>query len=122
MRIRLFAVLVLVALLVMATALPVFAMEDHTCSHDMSTIASLHHCVAHALEMGHITNAGVANSLMAKIYAAQAALDRGQPATAANILGALINEVQAQAGVHIDAMHADHMVMHAQMILGMLDD
>lgn len=32
-------------------------------------------------------------------------------------LGAFINEVEAQAGIHIDAMHAEHSSMHADTII-----
>lgn len=101
-------------------AIPAAAMEEHTCPHDMNTVDSLYHCVNHALEMGHITNAGVAKSLLAKLDAAQAAVDHGQPEVAAKILNAFINEVQAQAGVHIAPMHAEHMIMHAQMVIAAL--
>ena len=120
MRIRVLSVFVLVALLAVVAVVPASATEAHTCSHDMNTIESLHHCVNHALEMGHITNAGVANALLAKLNGAQAALDRGQPAVAVNKLNAFINQVQAQSGVHIDPMHAEHMIMHAQMVVAAL--
>jgi hypothetical protein len=81
------------------------------------TIASLATCVEHAASQGSITNQGVTNSLLAKLDAAQAAQDRGQTGTAINLLGAFIHEVQAQAGKHIDQVHAQHMVMHAQMVI-----
>ena len=88
-----------------------------TCDHTGTTIASLHHCVGHAYDMGHITNKGVANSLLAKLDAAQAALDRGQPGVAVNLLHAFINEVNAQAGKHIVADHAGHLVEHARNVI-----
>ena len=53
----------------------VAAQMGHECQHDMTTVASLHQCVQHASEMGHIDNVGVAQSLLAKIDAAQAAVD-----------------------------------------------
>ena len=81
------------------------------------TIASLTTCVEHAASQGLITSQGVANSLLAKLDAAQAAVDRGQTSVAINELQAFINEVQAQAGKHIDSMHAQHMVMHAQLVI-----
>ncbi len=81
------------------------------------TIASLATCVEHAASQGIITSQGVANSLLAKLDAAQTALDRGQTSAAINNLQAFIHEVQAQAGKHIDAMHAQHMVMHAQLVI-----
>jgi hypothetical protein len=81
------------------------------------TIASLTTCVEHAASQGLITSQGVANSLLAELNAAQAALDRGQTSVAINNLQAFIHEVQAQAGKHINSMHAQHMVMHAQMVI-----
>ena len=81
------------------------------------TIASLTTCVEHAASQGIITSQGVAHSLLAKLDAAQAAVDRGQTSVAINKLQAFIHEVQAQAGKHIDAMHAQHMVMHAQLVI-----
>jgi hypothetical protein len=86
----------------------------------MPTIASLEDCVTHCLNMGHIDNAGIANSLLAKLNAAQAAEDRGQTSVAISILEAFINEVTAEAGKHIDTMHADHMVMHAEAVIAAL--
>ena len=81
------------------------------------TIDSLETCVEHAAQQGFIDNQGVTNSLLAKLDAAQAALDRGQTSVAINNLEAFIHEVQALAGKHIEQMHAQHMVMHAQMVI-----
>ena len=81
------------------------------------TIASLEACVEHAADQGFINNQGVTNCLLAKLDAAQAALDRGQTPVAIHKLNAFIHEVQAQAGKHIDSMHAQHMVMHAQSVI-----
>ena len=84
---------------------------------DQSTVESLYHCVHHAAEMGHISNVGVADSLLVKVAAADDALARQRTNAAVRILVAFINEVEAQAGIHIDAMHAEHMIMHAEMII-----
>jgi hypothetical protein len=89
-------------------------MDD--CSHD-ATLPSLRACIEHAAEHGHIDSAGVARSLLAKLDAAQAALDRGQPAVAVAILEALIREVAAQAGVHIAEPHAGHLQEHARHVI-----
>jgi hypothetical protein len=115
---KLLLVLSVIAMLSLlaATAL---AAGDMTCEHSgatMDPIESLHHCVQHAHDMGHITNAGVANSLMAKLDAAQAAFDRGQTDVAINLLNAFINEAKAQSGKFIGVDHAGHLVMHAQMV------
>jgi competence protein ComGC len=119
---KLLVVLSVIAMLSLLTS-PALASEDMTCEHSGTTmdplhaIASLHHCVMHAYDMGHITNAGVANSLMAKLDAAQAAFDRGQTDVAVNLLNAFINEVGAQSGKFIVADHAGHLVMHARMVI-----
>jgi hypothetical protein len=81
------------------------------------TIASLTTCVEHAASQGIIDNQGVTKSLLAKLGAAQAAFDRGQTSVAINDLQAFIHEVQAQAGKHIVQEHAQHMVMHAQLVI-----
>ena len=99
---------------------PVSAEEMECPGHGMNTVQGLTMCVEHAVSMGAITDQGVATSLLAKLSAAQSAVDRGQPAVAARILQAFINEVQAQSGIHIDAEHAAHMIMHAQAVIAAL--
>lgn len=113
------SIALVIIVLSLVAAGPAFAMEGE-CNHDMDTIESLHHCVMHAAEMGHITNQGVANALMSKLDAAQAALDRGQPAVAANILQAFIHQVEAQSGKHIVPEHAAHLIEHAQRVAAAL--
>jgi hypothetical protein len=85
------------------------------------TISSLTACVQQASETGNIDNQGVANSLLIKLDAAQTAFDRGQSAVAIHQLKAFIHEVRAQAGKHIDAAHAEHMVMHARAVIQVLE-
>jgi predicted negative regulator of RcsB-dependent stress response len=92
------------------------AQATDDCVH-APTIDSLEACVEHAASQGFITSKGVTNSLLAKLDTAQAALDRGQTAVAVNKLEAFIHEVQAQSGKHIDPMHAQHLVMHAQIVI-----
>lgn len=86
------------------------------CSHE-ATIQALRTCVQHAAEHGHITNAGVAQSLLAKLDAAQAALDRGQPEVAVKVLEAANQQIRAQTGKHIDAEHAAHLQMHLHHVI-----
>ncbi len=95
---------------------------DLSCSME-PTVVSLEQCVGHAAEMGAIDNVGVANSLLSKLKAAESVLARNSRDaawTAVNVLGAFIGEVQAQAGTHIEAQHAQHMVMHAQIVISTL--
>jgi hypothetical protein len=87
---------------------------------DQTTIQSLADCVGQAAQMGHIDNQGVASSLLGEISAAQASLNHGDKTAAINILNAFIHDVQAQAGQHIDATHAGHMVTHAQNVINAL--
>ena len=105
-----FVALVGVGLLALGTA---HAQTSDECVH-APTISSLRTCVQ---LVGFIDNQGVTNSLLAKLDAAQAALDRSQTGTAINLLNAFIHEVQAQAGKHIEQMHAEHLVMHAQIVI-----
>ncbi len=92
------------------------AQANEVCVHE-PTISSLRACVQHAADGGFIDNQGVTNSLLAKLDAAQAALDRGQTGAAINLLNAFIHEVQAQAGKHIQQEHAQDLVMHAQLVI-----
>jgi hypothetical protein len=112
-------VLMLVVALLL-TAAPAFAMEGHECDHGGATVESLRHCVNHAYEMGHITNAGVQKSLLAKLDSAQAALDRGQTQVALNTLNAFVQQVSEGAGGAIAPEHATHLVMHAQNVIAAL--
>ena len=98
------------------TAAPVSAADAMTCDHTGTAIKSLHDCVIHAYDMGHITNAGVRDSLLAKLDAAHAALDRGKTGVAINQLRAFTNEVNAQAGKHNMADHVVHLLEHAQQV------
>jgi hypothetical protein len=100
-------------------SVPAHAEDMDQCSHE-PTIQALRECVQHAVMEGHIDDATIAQSLFAKLDAAQAALDRGQPAVAVQILQAFVYQVQAQAGVHIDHHHAEHMIMHAQAVIAAL--
>jgi hypothetical protein len=81
------------------------------------TIGALTACVQHAVDMGHITNKGVARSLLAALKTAQTALDRGQPRVAIALLRVFAREVNALSGRFIDPAHAAHMVEHAQFVI-----
>jgi hypothetical protein len=65
---------------------------------------------------GLIDNQGLSNSLISKLENAQAALRRGQPNVAKNVLRAFINEVQAQSGKHINAIAADALINWATLL------
>lgn len=113
---------VVLALMLVGLAVPVRAnaqaMDD--CPHT-PTIASLRTCVQHAAAEGHIDNQGIVRSLLAKLDAGQAALDRGQVSVAIRDLEAFVHEVDAQTGKHIVAEHAAHLRMHAEMVIAVLE-
>lgn len=112
---------ILIASLCLVIAAPAFAQEGEMCpGHGGDTIASLKMCVDHAYAEGHITSAGIYRSLTAKLDAAQAALDRGNPRAAILVLKAFINEVQAQADKSIHAEHAAHLIEHTQHVIAAL--
>jgi 5'-nucleotidase/UDP-sugar diphosphatase len=73
-------------------------------------------------EEGLIDDAGVLNSLLQKLDAAQAAWDRGQANVIGNVLGALINELAAQSGKHIDPDAAAELTMDAQLVVDTMPD
>lgn len=110
---------VLLGMSLLSTA-PVLAQGGDACPQHDATVQALRECVMHAAAEGHITNAGVTQSLLAKLDAAQAALDRGQSNVALNQLRAFIREVQAQSGKYILAEHAAHLVEHAQQVIQVL--
>ncbi len=66
---------------------------------------------------GQIDNAGVRDSLLAKLSAIQASLGSGQVKTAANQLNAFINAVDAQRGKHVSAAAADQLVADARWMI-----
>jgi hypothetical protein len=109
----------LVAAIIVIWSAPARAQD--MCPGNMApTIAALQDCVAHALSVGHIDNAGVATSLRLKLDAAARAQSRGDTAVAIAVLEAFILEVEALAGTHIDEAHASHMVEHAEEVVAAL--
>ena len=112
-------VLTVVALSLLAVS-PVLAHEDTGCAHDTTTIASLRECVVHAREMGHIDSDRVAQNLLKKLDKAQASLDSGKVNSAIGKLEGFVETVQEQSGEHIEAMHAEHLIHHAHMVIAAL--
>jgi hypothetical protein len=81
------------------------------------TADSIEDDVNQFLASGDIKNAGLANSLLAKLNAAAAAEARGQCGTADNIYQAFIHEVQAQSGKGITATAASILIADAQYLI-----
>lgn len=102
------------------TATPALAQAADSCPHE-ATVSSLQVCVQHAAEQGFIDNRGVTRSLLAKVAAAQQAVDRGQPKDAISALQAFVQEAHAQAGRHIEPEHAEHLIAHAQLVIRRLE-
>jgi len=73
--------------------------------------------VESALSTGAITNAGVANSLLAELNQAKAARGRDQCRTAANLYQSFINDVQAQSGKTIAPATASQLVIEAEFLI-----
>ncbi|HEU5181146.1 MAG TPA: choice-of-anchor Q domain-containing protein, partial [Candidatus Polarisedimenticolia bacterium] len=57
--------------------------------------------------LGCIDNSGIVNAFTAKLAQAQAAIDAGDQQTAINLLSALLQQLQAQAGKHLHASCVD---------------
>ena len=112
---HLLVVLLLIALCSLVR--PQHALADTMEGCMQPTIQGLTLCVQHCAAQGLITNQGVTQSLLTKLDAAQAAQDRGQPEVAVNLLEAFVHEVEAQSGKHIAPEHAQHMVMHAEIVI-----
>jgi hypothetical protein len=73
-----------------------------------------------ALKQGWIDNDGVANSLDVKLNAALAALQAQDTNTAKNVLNALLNEVEAQAGKHLSTEAVALLQFNTQYLLSKL--
>jgi hypothetical protein len=81
------------------------------------TADSIKQDVTQFLAAGLIKDAGLANSLLAKLNAAADARSRGQCGTAANQYDAFIHALQAQAGKGVDANAAAIMTADAQYLI-----
>jgi 2',3'-cyclic-nucleotide 2'-phosphodiesterase (5'-nucleotidase family) len=66
---------------------------------------------------GAIDNAGVKNSLLAKLDGIKAAFDAGDTTMAVNQLNAFVNSVKAQSGKHITAAAATTLIADAQWMI-----
>jgi predicted extracellular nuclease len=64
----------------------------------------------------YVDHAGLENSLLAKLRAAQAAAERGDETTKQNILEAFVNELEAQAGKALPAVQAEQLIRIARTL------
>ena len=113
---KVFMTLAMILGMSLIVAVPTAAQAMDACPHG-TTVQSLQDCVQHAAEHGFISNQGIVQSLQVKLNAAEAALERDQPAAAINLLGAFVNQLAAQSGKQVDLHHAEHLRMHADMVI-----
>jgi hypothetical protein len=73
--------------------------------------------IVNSLRLGLIDQEGIANSLSSKLNAAVQASARGQIQTSKSILGAFKNEVNAQAGKHINGLVVQILLQDADSLL-----
>ena len=69
---------------------------------------------------GQLEDFGLGESLMAKVSAARAALERGNPAAARGALRAFVQELTAQRGSHVPTATADLLIAAANSVLSSL--
>ncbi len=126
MKLRL--IVVTLAMLLLALGFTLFApsnasaqVKTDDCVHN-ATIDSLEMCVKHAADQGHIDSQDVAHTLLVKLDKAEDALADDHTGKAIHWLNAFIHEVKEQSGKHIVPMHADALVMHANMVIEALEE
>jgi hypothetical protein len=101
-----------------------YAGNSATASVTFTVIATIQSTIAdtqRAYDEGWIDNHGILNSLLRKLNNAQAALDLGDVEEAIDLLGAYINELEAQSGKHITAEAAALLIADAQWVIDHLE-
>jgi len=93
-----------------------------TITNPTVTIQSIMEAVNLYYAEGSIKNAGVYNSLLQKLTAAQVAWDQDQAHVVANVFNALINELYAQSGKNINPEAASMLIADAQMVITTMPD
>ncbi|MBI5894428.1 MAG: hypothetical protein HZB79_12445 [Deltaproteobacteria bacterium] len=84
------------------------------------TISDAKNDVNIAYNLGLITNAGIEQSLIAKLNAAEKAINKGKKQTAENQLNAFINEVNAQKDKHIKENAVKILIEDAEYLINHL--
>lgn len=97
-----------------------WALQDGWVQED--TPESLLETIDELLGDGSINNEGIANSLTVKLDAAIKMIEQGNIKTAVNILNALINEINAQAGKHITLEAVEALLEDIEAILAGLEE
>lgn len=81
-----------------------------------ATIAGITNVIGSFLTSGDIDKSGIANSLTSKLSTAQTYISAGDSQTAVNVLGALINQLNAQNGKHITSSAASVLIADTQAL------
>jgi uncharacterized repeat protein (TIGR01451 family) len=81
-----------------------------------ATAAGITNVISSFLESGAINNSGIANALTSKLSTAQTYISAGDNQTAVNVLGALLNQLNAQSGKHISASTANVIIVDTQVL------
>jgi len=71
-------------------------------------------------DQGEIDKAGIKESLLNKLYAADKMMGRGKTRTAKNILNAFINHLNAQSGKHMSEYAANILIADAEHVINNL--
>jgi hypothetical protein len=82
-----------------------------------ATSESLSNNLDRAWRLGLIDKEGIYNSLKAKVEAALRAHERGQHHVEHNVLGAFVNELEAQRGKAVDLATANRFIAYAQDLI-----
>ena len=82
-----------------------------------ATSESLGNNLDRAWRLGLIDKQGIYNSLKAKVEAALRAHERGQHHVEHNVLGAFVNELEAQRGKAVDVETANRFIAYAQDLI-----
>jgi len=80
------------------------------------TTGGIKNVISSFLTTGAIDKSGIATSLASKLTTAKTYISAGDSQTAVNVLGALLNEVNAQSGKHISASAAAALVTDTQAL------
>ena len=91
----------------------------HTASVSLTVVATaagIKNVVNSLVTTGDIDKSGIANALTSKLSTAQNYISAGDNQTGVNILGALINQLNAQSGKHVSASAANVLISDTQAL------
>jgi len=87
----------------------------------IATVGSLQDLVNMFFESGYFNSPkGMLTSLIHKLYAAETYIDAGQTGNAKGVLGAFINQLEAQSGKHVSDYAANILIADAEYVINNL--